>query len=166
MYQGYGGDSIDRSVVSPMEITLSNPIDISVEAALELEELRQEIRKDVPALAALFNLLRSPGPAAFEAGESGVCMLSDVRSYSLFKDSLGQVQPRLKVPDFRQFKTVMEKYLIDLEHGVKAGDPDKIIEAKRFCLALNANFIARQMSEIYSRRERSDSRYISHESAP
>jgi hypothetical protein len=106
---------------------MSNPIDISVDAALELEELSQKLRDDVPALGTLFNLLRSPAPAAFEMSESGVCMLGDLRSYAMFKESLGQVQPRLKVPDFRQFKTIIEKYLNDLE--------------------------------------RSDSRYISHESA-
>jgi hypothetical protein len=148
-----------------MENDLSNPIDTSVEAALQLEELKQGIRDDVPALRALFKLLSTPA-AAFEKGESGVCMLADVRSYTLFKDSLNQVQPKLKAADFRRFKTVIESYLKDLERGVVARDRDKIDEAKRFCLAFNANLVARKMDEIYSRRERSDSRYVSNESPP
>jgi len=144
---------------------LSNPVDLSVEAALELEELNQKIRHDAPALAAFFNLLRSPAPAAFNSGERGICMLSDVRSYSLLKESFRQVQPRLKKSGFREFRAVIEQYLKDLEKGVAAGDARKIDEAKRLCLALNASLVARQMSEITSRRERSDSRYISHEPA-
>jgi hypothetical protein len=148
-----------------MEHDLPSPIDVSIEAALELQELKENLRPDAPALGSLFSLLRTPAPA-FEKGENGICMLADVRSYALFKDSIGQVQPTLKAPDFRQFKAVIEKFLNDLERGVAARNHDKIDEAKRFCLALNTNLIARQMHEIYSRRERSDSRYISNESAP
>ena len=87
-----------------MESELSNPIDTSIEAALELEELKEGIREDVPALAALFKLLRTPLPA-FETGETGISMLADIRSYTLFKDSLGQLQPKLKAIDFREFRT-------------------------------------------------------------
>lgn len=148
-----------------MEHALSNPIDISVDAALELEELREGLRDDAPALDALFSLLRTPAPA-FQEGERGLSMLADVRSYALFRDSLGQVQPKLRAGDFRQFNLVIEKYLGELERGVAARNPDKIDEAKRFCLAFNNNLIAKQMNEIHSRRERSDSRYISNESAP
>ena len=64
-----------------------NVIDLSSEAALELEELRQGVRGDVPALENLFAFLRTPAPAF--VGES-VSMLADVRSYVLFRD-LGQV---------------------------------------------------------------------------
>jgi len=144
---------------------LSNPVDLSVEAALELEELSQKIRNDAPALAAFFDLLRSPAPAAFNTGERGICMLGDVRSYSLLKESLGQVQPRLKQSGFREFRTLIEQYLKDLEKGVAAGDARMIDEAKQLCLVLNASLISRQMNELNSRRERSDSRYLSHESA-
>jgi hypothetical protein len=142
---------------------MSNLIDMSVEAALELEELRQDIRQDVPALRDFFGLLRSPAPDAFETGERGICMLGDVRSYTLLKESLGEVAPRIKVKDYRDFRDAIEQYLNELEKGVAAKNPDKIIEAKRFCLTLNAGFTARQMSEIYSRREASDSRYITDE---
>jgi hypothetical protein len=148
-----------------MENDATNSIDTSVEAALQLEELKQGARKDVPALEALFKLLVTPAPA-FEKGESGMSMLADLRSYALFKESLRQVQPKLMAIDFREFKSVIEKYLKELEHGVAARNVDKIDEAKRFCLALNATLLARQMNEIYSRRERSDSRYVSHESSP
>src|ERR1700730_12579705 len=148
-----------------MEHDLPNPIDTSVEAALQLEELKQGVRHDVPALVALFKLLSTPAPA-FEKGENGICMLADVRSYTLFKDSLKQVQPKLNAADFQQFKTVIENYLEDLRRGVAARELDKIEEAKRFCLAFNTNLVARKMNEIYSRRERSDSRYVSNESSP
>ncbi len=144
---------------------MSNPVDLSVEAALELEELSQKIRNDAPALAAFFDLLRSPAPAAFNTGERGICMLGDVRSYSLLKESLGEFRPQIKKSGFRELGTVIERYLRDLEKGVAAGDARTIDEAKRLCLALNASLVARQMNEINSRRERSNSQYISHESA-
>ncbi len=50
----------------------SDPIDISIEAALELDELKENLRQDAPALSVLFELLRTPGPA-FE-GRPGVSM--------------------------------------------------------------------------------------------
>ena len=144
---------------------LSNPIDLSLEAALELEELKQKIRLDAPALSAFFSILRKPAPP-FEKGEGSICMLGDIRSYAMFRESMGQVQPKLSTGDFRQFRKEMERFLGDLEHGVALGSPEKIEQAKRFCLAVNSNMIARQMQEIYSRRERADSRYISHEFTP
>lgn len=145
-------------------VNVNSPIDISLEAALELDELKQGFREDAPALRSLFDLLRTPAPA-FDSSENGISMLADVRSYALFKESLGQVRPKLKVGDFRELKTVMETYLSDLERGVSDRDQEKIEEAKRFCAIFNTSLLARQMTEIYSRRERSDSRYVSHEFA-
>jgi len=60
----------------------------------------------------------------------------------------------------------VDGYLKDLEAGVAARNKEKIEEAKRFCLAFNANLVAKQMTEIYARREGADSRYVSHESVP
>jgi len=141
----------------------SGPIDVSIEAALELDELKENLRQDAPALSVLFELLRTPGPA-FE-GRPGVSMLADIRAFALFRDSLGQLKPRIKVSDYRQIQSVLEEFFKDLESGVRARQQDKIDQAKQFCLAMNANLVARQMSEIYARRERSDSRYVSYESA-
>lgn len=45
-------------------------------------------------------------------------------------------------------------------------DSIKIEEAKRFCLAFNAGILARQMSEVYARRERSDARTVSDDALP
>jgi hypothetical protein len=145
--------------ISAIDIGAANPIDLSAEAALELEELRQGLRSDVPALGDLFAFLRTPGPAF--AGDS-VSMLADVRSYTLFRDSLGPT-PKKSVT-FDEFKRVVDMYLKDLQIGVAAGNKEKIEEAKRFCLSFNANLVAKQMAEIYARRERADSRYVSHES--
>jgi hypothetical protein len=139
----------------------TNPVDLSAEAALELEELRQGKRPDVPALGHLFAFLRTPGPAF--AGD-GVSMLADIRSYALIRDSLGTF-PK-KSTSFEEFRTIVDGYLKDLEAGVAARNKEKIEEAKRFCLAFNANLVAKQMNEIYARRERADSRYVSHESVP
>src|SRR6266404_3733153 len=86
-----------------------NPIDISVEAALELEELKQGVRSDVPALNAFFHLIRTPAPA-FE-GQS-ISMLADVRSYALFRDALPE---KTKSNNFRDFAKFIEKYLGELE---------------------------------------------------
>jgi hypothetical protein len=148
-----------------MERDLLNPIDTSLEAALQLEELQEGVRDDAPALQTLLTFLRTPAPA-FAEGETGISMLADIRSYAIFKNFLGQVQPKFKATSFREFKAVIENYLNDLERGVFAREKNKIDDAKRFCLALNANLVVRKMNEIYSRRERSDSRYVSHESPP
>jgi hypothetical protein len=142
----------------------SDPIDVSIEAAVELDELKENLRQDVPALGVLFELLRTPGPA-FE-GRPGVSMLADIRAFALFRDSLRQLKPKIKVSDHRELQSVLEQFFSELESGVRARKRDKIDQAKQFCLAINANLVARQMSEIYARRERSDSRYVSHESSP
>jgi hypothetical protein len=52
---------------------------------LELEEMKQHIRADAPALSALFHLIRTPSPA-FNNGES-ISMLADPRAYPLLRDS-------------------------------------------------------------------------------
>jgi hypothetical protein len=128
----------------PMESDPSNATDISMEAALELQELQETLRSDTPAFDAFLVILRTPAPP-FEESRDGISMLDDIRSYSLFKDSLGQVQPTLKVPDFRKFKDLIERYMRELEGGVATRDPSKIEEAKQFCLAFNTNLMARQM---------------------
>ena len=53
-------------------------------------------------------------------------------------------------------------YLKDLEDGVNSGNKEKIEDAKTL-LAFNANLVAKQMAEIYARRERADLRYVAHE---
>lgn len=142
-----------------MESQPSNPIDLSAEAVLELEELKQGKRTSVPMFEALFTFLQTPLPA-FEG--RGISMLDDVRSYTLFRDSLDP--KRRKTKDLPEFRIAIRKYLQEVEEGVKARNNTWINEAKRFCLAFNANLLAKQMKEIYGRRERSDSRYINHES--
>jgi hypothetical protein len=141
----------------------SDPIDVSIEAAVELDELKGNLREDAPALGTLFKLLRTTGPA-FE-GRPGVSMLADIRAFALFRDSLRQLKPKIKVSDYRELQSVLEPFFEELETGVRSRKLEKIDLAKQFCLAINANLVARQMSEIYARRERSDSRYVSHESS-
>jgi hypothetical protein len=131
-----------------------NSADLSLEAALELEELKQHIRDDAPALYALFRLIRTPLPAY--NGES-VSMLADARAYPVLRDSTRSADT---VRDYGDFKTFFERYLNELEDGVSRADLDKIDEAKRFCLALNTQVIAKEMGEFYTRRERHDSRNI------
>ena len=137
--------------------TDTNPVDLSAEAALELEELRQGERSDVPALGNLFTFLRTPGPAF--KGDS-VSMLADVRSYALLRNSVGTAPKRST--SFDDFQKQVNKYFQELEAGVAARNEEKIEEAKRFCLAFNSNLLAKQMTEIYGRRERANSRYMSH----
>ena len=136
-----------------------NPVDLSVEAALELEEFKQGQRTDVPALQALFHFIRTPGPAF---SGKGISLLDDVRAYPLLRDSLGSA--RKKRPANFDFKKWVESYLAELELGVQKRDSKKIEDAKRFCLSLNTHMLARQMNELYSRRERSEARNFDHES--
>jgi hypothetical protein len=133
-------------------------VDASSEAALELEELRQGLREGAPMLKEFFRLLREPTPAF--AG-NGVCMFSDVQMFYLKRS---QPQRPTKTPTREDLKALVEKFLVDLEQGVAAKKPEKIEEAKTLCLALNRNLLSRKMDDIYSRKEKSDSRYIDHES--
>jgi hypothetical protein len=142
-----------------MDANFPNPIDLSAEAALELEEFKQGVRSDVKALSDLFSFLRTPGPSFTGAS---VSMLADIRSYTLLRDSVGSI-PKKSIT-FDEFMREIDSYLRSLEAGVAAGNEEKIEEAKRFCLSFNSNLVTKEMSEIYARRERTDSRYVSHES--
>jgi hypothetical protein len=138
---------------------MRSPVDLSVEAALELEEFKQGQREDVPSLLALFRFIRTPTPAFI--GKS-ISFLDDVRAYPLLRDSLGD-RTKKRPTNFDAFKKWVESYLIDLEVGVQKREVKKIEEAKRFCLSLNTHMLARQMNDIYSRRERSEARNFDHE---
>jgi len=130
-----------------------NAIDLSLEAAIELEELKQRVRSDAPTLRTLFDLIRTP-PFAFR-GES-LSMLEDARAYPLLRDT---VYANRK-PISGDFKVFLENYLNELEEGVSAKNAEKIAEAKIFCLSLNKLAVAKDMSEFYSRRDRQDGRNI------
>jgi len=93
-----------------------NPIDVSMEAALELEEMKQGHRDDAPALSCLVDLLRRPRRGY--SGE-GISMLADVRSLTMFKESLGQVAPKIRTAEHDKLPQVISDFLSELEHGVK-----------------------------------------------
>lgn len=138
-----------------------NPTDVSMEAVIELAELQKGIREDAPSLKSLFDLMKTPSPSF--NGMGGVSMLADVRSYALFRDSLRVADPKIKTSSYRDFQAVMEKFFKMIEQGVAKHDRTTIEVAKKFCSAVNSSFLSRQMNDIYSRRERSDARYITHE---
>jgi hypothetical protein len=144
-----------------VDVNLLNPTDLSLEAALELEEMKQHVRADAPALNALFRLIRTPLPA-FNNGIS-ISMLADARAYPLLRDSTCIKSRGHKTGDFTK---KIERYLEDLEDGVARADLTKIDEAKRFCLALNTHTLAKEMGEFYARREGQDSRNIFDDSVP
>jgi hypothetical protein len=135
-----------------------NVVEVSSEAALELEELKQHVRDDAPAFEQFFKLIRKPSPAF--AG-NGVRMFSDVQHY--FKSSISTAKVPHAGDDLR---TLVERFLSDLELGVASRNLEKIDEAKRFCLAINESLLTRRMDDIFSRKENADSRYINHESNP
>jgi hypothetical protein len=139
--------------------SIANPTDLSIDAALELEEFKQHARQDVPALRALFHLIQTPGPA-FD--KQSISMLDDVRAYAIFRDSVGGPS-KTKSADRGEFKKFITRYLADLEAGVAKRDEKKIDEAKRFCISFNTYLIAKQMNEVYTRRERADARNFDHE---
>ena len=143
-----------------MKPTSAAPIDLSSEAVLELEELKQGIRDDAPALYSLFEFLKTPAPAF--NGQNSVSMLGDVRAHALFRESLSD--PKITGAKLSEFTRAVEKYLAELEAGVKAKNRAKIDSAKRFCLLLSENLISREIEDLYQRRESGDSRYIYHES--
>jgi hypothetical protein len=141
-----------------------NPLDMSMDAALELEELKQGGRDDAPALHHLIELLRTPSRGF--SGEEGISMLADMRSFTMFRESLGQVWPKLRATNYDKLPQVISDFLSELERGVHERNDLMVARAEQFCLALNTSLLAKQMSDIYTRRERADARYISHESLP
>ncbi len=143
-----------------MDILKTNPIDLSAEAFLELEELSQGQRPDAPAFIELCRFIRTPTPAY--RGQDGISMLVDVRSYALLRDSLGIARKRIS--DFKEFRKIFDNYLTDLETGVLARKKDKISEAKRFSVSLNENLLLSEMANIYERHERAEMRHVNHES--
>lgn len=141
-----------------------SPLDISTEAALELGELREGTRQDTPALIELFRLIKAPMPSTPFRGHTtvSISMLDDIRSYTLLRDAVGS--SAIRAPNYLAFKKIFEDYLSELERGVTARSDKVIEEARRFCLTLSNMIAAKQMDEVYDRRERADSRYVSDES--
>jgi hypothetical protein len=152
-----------ETTTDQLEVLELSPADVSMEAALQLEELKQGRRPEAPALHSLFDLLRKPSQGF--SGQ-GISMLADVRAFTIFKESLGQVWPKAKTADHDQLTKFASEFLAELERGVADHNKDKIDQAKQFCLAFNTSLLAKHMSDIYARRERSDARYIGHESVP
>jgi|HubBroStandDraft_4_1064222.scaffolds.fasta_scaffold14022_1 hypothetical protein len=148
---------------SSPEVKEYNPIDVSLEASLQLEEMKQGRRDDAPALFCLVDLLRKPRRGF--SGQ-GISMLADIRSFTIFKESLGQVSPKIRTAEHEQLPEIISDFLVELERGVKERNKQKVMLAKQFCLLFNTSLLGREMSELYERRERSDARYISHESVP
>lgn len=140
-----------------MNLDLSNPVDASIEAALELEELRQGYRSDAPTLHTFFEMLLKPTPAFLG---SGVRMFADVQNYYL---ASAAKRKSTKSISREELKRAVEAFLSDLESGVDRREDAKIKEAKSLCLAINDTLLARKMEDIYSRKETSDTRYVTNE---
>ena len=150
----------------------TNPTDLSMEAILELAELKEGLGATAPSLDKLIELLRSPTPSF--AGTTGASMLADVRSYAILRDSLNEADPKFRTRnravrellDHKEVQQLLESFFEMLQQGIAARDDKWIEVGRRFCSAINSNFLSRQMNDIYSRRERSDARYIGHEFTP
>jgi hypothetical protein len=145
-----------------VDIEPVNAIDLTAEAILQIEELRQHVRADAPALAELLAFLRTPAPSPAFLGHESISMLADVRSYAILRDSLSPKE-RPRTSDFREFRDFIEKYLRRLETGVTARKPDLMEEAKTFFMALNENLLSKRLSDIYRHRERVNSQHVGHD---
>lgn len=129
-----------------MAVAADNPIDLTLDAAMELEELRQSLRDDSPALRRLFEYLRSP---ATKGGEQVVSRLADIRNHEVLSQSV-QSRPRFGSPS--DFSHWFEKYLSGLLAGVDSRSPNSISDAKEFCLALNRHMLAKMHSSSMETR--------------
>ena len=110
----------------------------------------------------LFDLLRTPSHAPSFNGNTSISMLADIRSYAVLRDALPPQRSVKSNKTRQEFIDAVMNYLMELEVGVADRNKAKLDEAKRFCVALNENLLAKRMQEIYLRRERADSRYVSH----
>lgn len=140
-----------------------SPLDLSSEAILQLEELRQGMRGDTPALHSLLHFIKTPVQAPTFAGTNGVSMLADVRSYPLLRDSLAPTKRR-PAGDHVEFREWFSNYLSEIERGVNDRREDMIEEAKRFCAAFSDNLVSKEMNRVFQRRNPHESRYIADES--
>lgn len=142
-----------------MDIELNNPVDASLEAALELEELKQGHRGDAPTLHVFFEMLLKPIPAFLG---SGVRMFADVQDYYLRASA--KPTKSSKMPSREDVRRAVERFLLDLEQGVNRRELGKIEAARDLCLAINSSLLSRKMDDIFSRKEKSDTRYVNNES--
>lgn len=149
--------TLDEQVELPDPTSL---VELGAEAALELDELKEGVRTDVPALAILFEHLTKPSSPLPSGG--GVSMLSDLRSRDIFKSSINKdrLQPGLSREEFAK---MLEDYFQEIQNAVNRGERDRIDEAKRFCLRFSNALISQDIKEMYERRDQINLRYMDDE---
>ncbi len=143
-----------------------DPIDLSAEAALELAELQEGIREDVPSLTHLVKLIIAiPKQSEHFKGRYGRSMLNNVCAYPIFRDSLKHEQ-REEWDDLEGFRSYLKRYLENLQTSVSEDNKEGINEAKRFCLELGKNLVSEKMAKIYEHHGHANWQDMRHESGP
>ena len=135
------------------------PSALSAEALLELEEMTAGVREDAPTLDLLVECLRTPEKSVIFEGHGSISMLEDARSYTVLRDAMG-INNFPKPADFSGIKKIIDAYLQEVRDGVHRRDRSIINEAKKFCMVLGEGLLAKQMREVYDRKDRSEPKYV------
>ncbi|MGP7984856.1 hypothetical protein [Rhodoblastus sp.] len=124
-----------------------NPIELSLDAALQLEALAQGGREGAPKFAQLIAVLKAPKPTY--SGTSTVSMLTDVRSAPLVRKAILRGSPSKP-----EANAQMVNFLDGLVEAVQKNDLEYIKLAKKFCLALNEQLLAKEYNSLVERQTR------------
>lgn len=130
------------------------PTDLSLDAALEIEEVLRGEAPSSPSLSKLVDALKAPQPA-YSGGS--VSMLSDVRSTRIWRSAL-RAQPPRNSASYQEIQGLISTFLDSLLHAVAVKDKETLLAAKRFCLDLNREFLMRNYEEIVTRQRRDETR--------
>ena len=129
--------AIEDDVMTHDERPSTSLLEVSLDAALE--RLVDILKEGRPVLAG-----------------APVSMLSDVRGITIVRRALSPATDESDT-DKAKMKALITAYLDKLVEDAKARSARGLVEAKRFCLALNRELLKRQHEKLTSRRWRQES---------
>lgn len=144
---------LDMETTDTLEPRPTAPLELALDAALELEALAQGVAENAPSFISLVQLLKE-GRQLDQVGS--VAMLSDVRGVALVRRALPEAQASEKT-DQAALRELIAEYLNRLLSDVEAHRLEGVREAKRFSLGLNRELLKRQHERLTSRRWRQES---------
>lgn len=118
-----------------------NLIDLSLDAALQLEELAQGKRSDAPTFQTLVDALKTPRRSY--SGSSGVSMLTDVRNAPLLRKAINNRTPK-----------DASLFFDELVKNVATKDRQYVELAKTLCLMINNNLLTKDYDILVRRHPR------------
>ncbi|WP_342362620.1 hypothetical protein [Terrarubrum flagellatum] len=126
--------------------------ELTLDAALELAELRTGLRQDIPSFECLIDLIRDDRPLK---QPQGVTLLSDPRGFSVVRNAWVRSSKAGQPINLNNFREIVVGYLNGLKQSALDGSAADTKTAEEFCLALNKAFLSRKYSSVEERAYRS-----------